>query len=220
MIATKDIDSLYLLTRLKAFDLLKDSPQWWWPNVLSFEVVVGAILTQNTKWKGVQTSLENLKRTYLLTQDSEESLYNIHKASSLESYIVPSGLYRKKSACIISLARAIVRDFGSFTCFVDEVSREWLLQQKGIGNESADTILNYACGREIMVVDSYTAKLLNALGYEMTVYEDIQQWCMDLPHKKLAILYPDMPLSQIFARYHGKIVEFSKTKYAPQILLT
>ena len=141
---------------------------------MGFEVVVGAILTQNTKWEKVKISLANLKGSGILTLSDDTSLHNLAKIDSIENLIAPSGLYRQKSARIIALARAIVKDFGDFASFQQGVSRKWLLERKGIGFESADSILNYACGREIMVVDSYSARLLAGLGWEMESYEDVQ----------------------------------------------
>lgn len=265
----QDIDSLWLLSRLKSLDLLapisSKSSAWWWDRALSFDVVVGAILTQNTKWEKVERSLENLRAAGILAQNiqnaqnasidsggdsgrdfsgglhaesgvdsgldfgldsaaresSEQSLQNLASCNSIESLIAPSGLYRQKSARIIALAREILAEFGSFARFQDEVSREWLLERKGIGLESADSILNYACGRAVMVVDSYTARLLLGLGIEMESYDEIQHWLMRLRARDLALLYGDLDgdlahseigLAQIYARYHGKIVEFSKRK--------
>lgn len=218
-VASVDINSIELLTRLKNLDLLKGLHQWWWEGALSFEVVVGAILTQNTKWEKVKLSLANLKNAGLLGDDDSVSLHNLAKIDSIENLIAPSGLYRQKGARIIALARAIVEDFGDFASFQQGVSREWLLERKGIGFESADSILNYACGREIMVVDSYSARLLAGLGWEMESYEDVQRWFMDMPYKEIARLYPAMPLAQVYARYHGKIVEFSKKKLPIQTLM-
>ncbi|KAA8710074.1 3-methyladenine DNA glycosylase [Helicobacter canis] len=216
--ASVDINSIELLTRLKNLDLLNGLGDWWWGGALGFEVVVGAILTQNTKWEKVKLSLANLKSAGILGDDNA-SLHNLAKVDSIEHFIAPSGLYRQKSARIIALAQAILEDFGDFASFQQEVSREWLLERKGIGFESADSILNYACGREIMVVDSYSARLLAALGWEMESYEDVQRWFMDMPSRELEKLYPTMPLAQIYARYHGKIVEFSKRKLPIQILM-
>lgn len=217
--ASVDINSIELLTRLKNLDLLDGLGDWWWGGALGFEVVVGAILTQNTKWEKVKLSLASLKSAGILMAEDNASLHNLAKVDSIEHFIAPSGLYRQKSARIIALAQAILEDFGDFASFQQEVSREWLLERKGIGFESADSILNYACGREIMVVDSYSARLLAALGWEMESYEDVQRWFMDMSSRELEKLYPTMPLAQIYARYHGKVVEFSKRKLPIQILM-
>ena len=237
-----DIDSLWLLERLKRLDLLRGFSAWWWEGAPSFEVVCGALLVQNSRWEGVQASIKNLKNAHILSNNNdEESLYNLSKCASIESHITPSGLFRQKSARLIALAKSIITDFGNFSSFRDEVSKEWLLSQKGIGKESADSILNYACGREIMVVDRYSYKLLCALGIEIEDYEELQGWFMDLDLGGAFGLYegfyedfdgicgidsgmgsgtssnknganPQISLAQIYARYHGKIVEFSKLK--------
>lgn len=233
-----DIDSLWLLERLKKLDLLQGFCSWWWEGAPSFEVVCGALLVQNSRWEGVQASIKNLKNAHILSENNDEkSLCNLAKCTNIESYIIPSGLFRQKSARLIALANAIITDFGDFSAFRDEVSKEWLLSQKGIGKESADSILNYACGREIMVVDRYSYKLLCNLGIEIEDYEELQRWFMDLDLGGAYALYEDfsqncndicsnmhdenhithsnnqqVSLAQIYARYHGKIVEFSKRK--------
>ena len=205
-----DIDSMWLLERLKKLDLLCGFEEWWWEGAPSFLVVCGAVLVQNSRWEAVQASLSNLKTAGILGNDDEENLDNLSKCASIESFITPSGLYRQKSARLIAIARAIMSDFGSFDLFKREVNREWLLAQKGIGKESADSILNYACEREIMVVDRYSYKLLCGLGIEIEEYEELQAWFMDLGDTQS--LYGEMELAKIYARYHGKIVEFSKRK--------
>lgn len=212
-----DIDSMWLLERLKGLDLLRGFGEWWWEGAPSFLVVCGAVLVQNSRWEAVQASLSNLKAARILSDDDEQSLDNLSKCVSIESFITPSGLYRQKSARLIAIARAIVADFGSFGAFRSEVSREWLLAQKGIGKESADSILNYACEREIMVVDRYSYKLLCGLGIEIEEYEELQAWFMDLCDTQR--LYGEIKLAKIYARYHGKIVEFSKRKMSLDTLI-
>jgi endonuclease-3 related protein len=86
------------------------------------------------------------------------------------------------------------------------VDREWLLSQKGIGPETADSILCYACERPVMVVDSYTARLLHTFGYAFENYHDLQEWCEDGLRK----LYNDFELVTLFAYFHGMIVEYVK----------
>lgn len=214
--------SFDLLVALKKLNLLDSHDRanltWWWPNALSFEVVVGAILTQNTKWEAVEKSLQNLKATKILDSSDEVSLNNLANAKSIESSIIPSGFYRQKSSRLIALAKAIKKDFGNFKNFKDSCDTEWLLAQKGIGLESAYGILNYACGKEVMVVDKYTYKLLCALGIEISEYEDLRAFCQrGIYENEDLVLELYKPsgienLAQIFARFHGKIVEFSKNK--------
>ncbi|NPA28323.1 MAG: 3-methyladenine DNA glycosylase [Epsilonproteobacteria bacterium] len=199
-----------------SFDLLKrllelgydraNRDDWWWPNSGTFEVVVGAILTQNSKWERVEISLENLRKRSLL---SLESLALID-LKELEELIRPSGFFRAKSKYIKGISQAILDDFISFDNFKEEVDREWLLAQKGIGFESADAILNYGCKKEAFVVDSYSQRLLNALGYEFDRYEDIQEWFISGIWDRYNLLFPSFSRAKVYARAHGMIVEYCK----------
>jgi len=187
-----------LYDALKPLKLLENKPPLWWPNPYTFEVVVGAILTQNTQWTRVEVSLEHLRHNNLLHLE--------HMAESnldlLIECIRPSGFFNAKSKNLKLLAQQILETFGDFETFKSEVEREWLLSQRGIGPESADSILCYGCAREVMVVDKYTQQLLSALGMEFEDYDDIQQWCMQGFHS--ADRHRD------FAHFHGMIVEYMK----------
>ncbi len=208
--------SFSLLKALKSYGLLEGKPSWWWEGAGSFEVVLGAILVQNTQWSKVEIMLDSMKKAGILSGDSQKDLAQM---AHIESYVLQShiiGLQRQKSAYIINISQAILADFGSFESFKENVDFEWLITQKGIGRESAYAILNYACAREVMVVDRYTYKLLCALGREIEDYEELRAFCENGVRENLSLvyeLYPeDMSLAQIFARFHGKIVEWSKTK--------
>jgi len=182
----------------------------WWPRSRTFWVIVGAILTQQSKWEKVEQSLENLEKAGV---ESLEKFF-ICKLESVCELIKPSGFYNTKAKNLQALCRAILEDFGSFESFCETASREWLLGQKGIGQESADSILCYACEREAMVVDSYSARLLYAFGYEFESYESLQAWfCEGIEmhwHKIQALYGRDVSLNEVYARFHGKIVEFCK----------
>lgn len=204
-------DSFELLTFLKNKNLLDSAKdELWWENSGSFEVVVGAILTQNTKWDNVESSLKNLAKYNLL---SLESIANCD-ISLLQSCILKSGFFRQKAARLKQLSINIINDFENFDNFKEQVSRDWLLEQKGIGKESADCILNYCCFREIMVVDKYTAKLLSSYGYEFYEYDDLAGFLMQgliENYDKVIKLYGyEIELYKLYARFHGKIVEYSK----------
>lgn len=207
-------NSFELLSYLKSLDLLDQSPAWWWPNYGSFEVVIGAIFVQNTRWENVQKSLQNLHSSHILTDISEQDLLNLSSCDELllSSLITPSGFANQKARRLVNLSKNILSEFGSFESFTQEVSGEWLLSQKGIGPESRDCILNYACLREVMVVDRYTQKLLSGIGYEIFEYQELQDWFMDgLMWGDVYSLYDkSVSMAQIYARYHGKIVEFGK----------
>jgi len=205
-------DSYNLLYRLKQLGYLHTGRDpLWWPRSGTQDVVFGAILTQQTKWERVEASLENLKRKGIC------SLENLSLASqeTIAEAIRPSGFYNMKAQRLQMLSHNILCRFGNFEQFQNEVDREWLLAQKGVGMESADSILCYGCGREVFVVDSYTNRILTALGYEFENYMQIQAWFqegIEANFAKIGRLY-DMPvtLNTVYARLHGKIVEYAKT---------
>jgi len=202
-------NSYELLIFLKEKNLLRNKPKYWWPNVGSFEVVVGAILTQNTKWENVEKAINQWKM--------ENGKWEVEDVVGLEliylaQIIKPAGFYNQKAKRLIALSKNILRDFGDFENFKENVTREWLLAQKGVGFETADSMLCYACFREIMVVDSYTKRLLKKAGYEFESYDEMREWCergIEENWDKLADMYEN-DLNLCFARFHGKIVEFMK----------
>jgi len=203
-------DSFELFYSLFKLNLLKDKPNFWWPNAGEFEVVVGAILTQQTKWQKVEKSLNNLREKNLL---SLEKLANIDE-KELALIIKPSGFYNTKSKWIKQICLNIKNKFDNFQNFQNSVEREWLLSQKGIGEESGDSILCYGCFRDEMVVDTYTNRILKAFGYEFEKYQDIKEWLIEgiiLNRKKVDNLFDKKPtLNTIYSYFHGAIVEYAK----------
>ena len=204
-------NSYELLYALKKSGYLKsDRDPLWWPDSLTHKVVFGAILTQQSKWERVENSLANLEKSGI---DSIEALAKANLEEIITA-IKPSGFYNTKAHRLKELCIQIIDVFGDFEKFQKEVSREWLLDQKGIGMESADSILCYGCGRDAFVVDSYTGRLLNAFGYQFENYEAIQEWMIKgLEDHSDAIedLYSEaIDQNRLYARYHGKIVEFAK----------
>ena len=196
---------------LKDQNLLEGSSLYWWPATSNFEILIGAILTQNTKWTNVEKSLSNLKKLNVL---SLEKLANIE----LEPFILaitPSGFKNQKSVRIKKLCQNIIDEFETFENFCLNVDREWLLQQKGIGPETADAIICYACHQESFVVDSYTARLLKRFGYEFDSYDEMKSWCeygINENFDKISKLYNnEVSLNLIYCRLHGKIVEYMKS---------
>jgi len=186
---------------LEQLNLLKNSPKYWWPNIGSFEVVIGAILTQNTTWKNVQKALDNLEGFLeldsFLTLDEER----------LKKFIKPSGFYNQKALRLKQLAKNIKDEFKTFENFKQNVTREWLLEQKGIGCESADSILCYACLRDEMVVDTYTKRLLKLYNIEFKKYSEYKYFLED------GLKNSDIGLSfKSCAIFHGMIVEINKNR--------
>ncbi len=194
-------DAYELYMRLQSLDLLRESPPFWWPQYGTFEVVIGAILTQNSRWHRVEASLENLRALKLL---HTEALLHCN-IETLTAAIQPSGMYRKKAIYMKRLIHNMTESFGTYEHFCAQVSRRWLLAQKGIGPESADTILCYACQRSHMVVDRYTQRLVAALGYDFESYDALQQWC-----EQVHVNFDQTELPRVYAEFHGMIVEYMK----------
>ncbi len=190
---------------LYAQKLLKNSPAFWWPNAFTFEVVLGAVLTQNTKWENVQKSLANLEGYLELESFLELDI------EAIKQKIRPSGFYNQKSQRLYDLARAIKREFGSFEVFQKEASRAWLLVQKGIGKESADAILCYGCRRDVMVIDAYTKRVCKSFGIELgeyDAYRELFESAVKNYWERLKSLYHDK--QHAFCLFHGMIVEYCK----------
>lgn len=182
---------------------------YWWSNSGTFEVIVGVMLTQQTKWENVEKSIENLKRFNLLSLEKIAEM----ELGILAEAIRPSGFYNQKSVRLKALCGAIYEEYGDFESFSSSVDREWLLSQKGVGLESADSILLYACRREIMVVDTYTARLLvSKCGMEAMEYEEVREWLESgiYAHEIKACELVGGDVVKVFSLFHGAIVEYSK----------
>jgi endonuclease-3 related protein len=198
--------------------LREDAHPYWWKNSGEFEVVVGAILTQQSRWESVEKSLENLKNQNILSLDGIDEI----DSNELAVLIKPSGFYNNKTKVLKRLVKNIKKDFNNFKLFKESVDREWLLAQKGIGKESADSILCYACQREVMVVDSYTNRLVSAFGYEFESYDELQEWMVCGIEENLNCINKAYDGGAngftIYSRFHGKIVEYIKGKRAKKVL--
>lgn len=153
-------------------------PQHWWPADSPFEVMVGAVLTQNTSWQNVSRALDNLRRENRL---SFEGLVEL-SLDSLASLIRPSGYYNLKALRLMNLLVLIRDEYGgNLADFLGEetaILRHRLLGVKGIGPETADSILLYAAQKPVFVVDAYTHRILfrHGLVAEEESYHDIQDF--------------------------------------------
>jgi endonuclease-3 related protein len=180
----------------------KYGPQGWWPADNELECVLGAILTQNTAWKNVEKALGNLKERNLI---SIEKLALI-PTSSLAILIRPSGYFNQKAIKIKSFINFLIENYdGSLEKMFDEEGqklREELLKVKGIGPETADSILLYAARKPVFVVDAYTHRILSRHGLipVETRYQEIQELFMDS-------LAEDV---QVFNEYHALLVRLGK----------
>jgi len=143
------------------YQLLFDrfGPQSWWPGETQFEIITGAILTQNTNWTNVEKAIANLKKADLLTP---EKLYHLD-ALQLAELIRPAGYYNIKTKRLKSFLDWLFNNYDGQLENLEELDtdrlREELLAVKGIGPETADSILLYAFDRPIFVVDAYTARV-------------------------------------------------------------
>ncbi len=139
-------------------------PRNWWPAETPFEVVIGAILTQNTNWNNVEKAIANLRKGEALTLGAILNL----PLETLEQLIRPSGFFRQKAERLQLFCRYLQEHHqGSLEHLFDRelnLVREELLQLKGIGPETADSILLYAGQRLSFVVDAYTYRLFGRLG--------------------------------------------------------
>lgn len=151
-------------------------PQHWWPAETPFEVVVGAILTQNTAWANVERAIANLRSAAVL---SLEGIRNTSLAE-LESLVRPSGYFRQKAGRLKDLVAFVDATYnGSLQQMFakpTEQLRSELLGQKGIGPETADSILLYAGLHPVFVVDAYTRRILERHGIlnASAKYDDIR----------------------------------------------
>lgn len=180
----------------------KFGPQGWWPGESALECILGAILTQNTSWKNVEKAIDNLKRENLI---SMEDLSLIH-TNELAELIRPSGYYNQKAIKIKNFISFLVEEFaGSLdSMFATErlQLRKKLLSIKGIGPETADSIMLYAGGMPVFVVDAYTWRVLHRHGLvpETTSYGEIQELFTDsLPED-----------AGVFNEYHALLVKLGK----------
>ncbi len=134
-------------------------PQGWWPGRTSYEVMVGAILTQNTAWANVEKAVRNLCRARALTPRALLSL----GTSRLSIHIRPSGYFNQKAARLRLFSRWYLRRFSGSPGRMGREDpgnlREELLSLSGIGPETADSILLYALGHPVFVVDAYTRRI-------------------------------------------------------------
>ncbi|MFZ0912314.1 MAG: base excision DNA repair protein [Candidatus Korobacteraceae bacterium] len=134
--------------------------QHWWPAETPFEVIVGAILTQNTSWSNVERAMANLRATAVLNVEGIRGLPLL----KLELLVRPSGYFRQKAQRLKNFVAFLDAHHGGsleqmFATPTEQLRAE-LLTQNGIGLETADSILLYAGGHEIFVVDAYTRRIL------------------------------------------------------------
>lgn len=174
-------------------------PQRWWPGDSPLEIAIGAILTQNTNWNNVKKAIDNLKKHNLLDLDKLLSI----PLSDLESLIKPAGYFRIKARRLKEFLNGL-KSFGGFEKIkykhITEI-RDKLLRIKGIGHETADSIILYSLNLPVFVIDTYTKRILNRHGISPgKTYEDYRLWFESkLPRD-----------SYIFNEFHALLVSIGK----------
>ncbi len=152
-------------------------PQHWWPGDTPFEIIVGAILTQNTNWKNVEKAITNLKNADCLTA---EKLNNLPIAK-LAELIRPAGYFNIKAQRLKNFLDWLFEKYDGTLKSLEPLAlstlREQLLAIKGIGPETADSICLYGFEKPIFVVDTYTARIFGRHGMieAPSGYEQIQE---------------------------------------------
>lgn len=174
--------------------------QQWWPADSPFEVMIGALLTQNTNWSNVEKALALLKGQVSLTPEALLSL----STADLEICLKPSGYFRIKTQRLQSYCHWYLAK-GNYSG-LDQLSttdlREQLLSVKGIGPETADDILLYAFNRPVFVIDAYTRRLLQRLG--LIQGQEKYEYCRQLFETQLA------KSVDLYKQYHALIVMHAK----------
>ncbi len=175
------------------------SRQHWWPAETEEEIVIGALLTQNTAWSNVEKAIKNLKKGNMC------SLEAIYQASidRLKECIKPAGFFNQKAQYLKNIASFFVEHggFEGLSSYDTGALRTMLLKIKGVGKETADSILLYAFDRPVFVVDAYTRRLIerHRLSDKLD-YDSLQELFMrNLPRD-----------ASLFNEYHALIVRNAK----------
>ena len=193
--------------------LSKFGPQGWWPTSVNgipthhgrppktqderFEIITGAILTQNTNWKNVEKALINLNKHNLV---NIKKIKNINK-NKLAELIRPSGYYNQKAERLKLAAEFFDSEMDTFINDKNTIKlRKKLLALKGIGPETADSILLYAFEKPTFVIDAYTSRITKRLGVRSKDYHDLQSVFTKNLKKDI----------KIYKEYHALLVELGK----------
>lgn len=184
-------------------------PQDWWPGDGPFEVVVGAVLTQNTAWKNVEKALANLRRAGLL----EPARLLETKRARLRRLLRPAGYFRVKERRLRSVVQWWAgrgADARALRRLPLAPLREDLLAVHGVGPETADSILLYAVGHPAFVVDAYTRRVFRRLGLVPA------HWGYEQARAFFERHLPRDP--DLWNDYHAQIVRLGNTRCRPKPL--
>ncbi len=177
----------------------KFSNQNWWPAKTKEEIIIGAILTQNTAWSNVEKAINSLKKENLC---SFEGILDANM-KKLKNCIKPAGFFNQKALYLKNTALFFVKKGGikNLSSVDTNTLRDWLLNIKGVGKETADSILLYAFERPVFVVDTYTKRLVERHGLlKQPTYENTQKLFEDNLDRD----------ALLFNEYHALIVKNAK----------
>ncbi len=188
---------------LKIYDKLLNhfGNQNWWPADTKFEVIVGAILTQQTSWKNVEKSIKNLKDNNLL---EPKKLFRL-PVKKLENLIKSSGFFKVKSKRLRNFLEFFIEKYNGnlnrmFELSLDDLRKE-LLTVHGIGPETCDSILLYSGNKLVFVVDAYTLRLCERYPIiKSEKYEEVKEFFENNLTKDV----------NLFKEFHALIVELGK----------
>lgn len=184
-------------------------PQHWWPAESPLEVIVGAVLTQNTAWPNVEKAIASLKRARLMNLDR---LCRI-PAAELARLIRPAGYYNIKARRLLAVLNWIAAQGGltNLKTVPTDRLRAGLLACYGVGPETADSILLYAFDRPVFVIDAYTRRILARYGLIQgdEPYEQLRSWI----EESLKPFLGDDPQQtvRVFNEFHALLVRLAKT---------
>jgi endonuclease-3 related protein len=183
-------------------------PMNWWPARTPFEVIVGAILTQNTSWSNVERAIANLRRARLLTPRAIERV----SRARLERLIQCSGYFRQKARKLKAFASFLRKSHGGSLARMFRTPtqdlRAQLLSVHGIGPETADSILLYAGGHASFVVDAYTHRILGRHGWPQRkpAYQAVQR-----------LMESSLPRdARVYNEFHALLVHVGKNWCRPR----
>jgi endonuclease-3 related protein len=166
----------------------------WWPADTPFEVVAGTILTQQTKWENVERAIRNLKKRRLMNAESLSG----SELEEIEELVRCTGFYRQKAKRLKDISAFFYNNPDLFERPGDEL-RKILLSLKGVGEETADSIILYAADKPKFVIDTYTKRICRCMGIEGD-YEKLQtRFESSIPQDVL-----------LYKEFHALIVEYGK----------
>ena len=175
-------------------------PQHWWPGDTKLEIAVGAILTQNTTWGNVEKAIAVLKSRRLLSLKRLARLSPVELAPLVHS----AGFFNFKAARLAEFLQWLeaLGGFPGLRRIPTRTLRPMLLERNGVGPETADSILLYALGRPVFVVDAYTRRILSRYGLIVG----------DEPYEHLRLMFESsLPHgSKLYNEYHALLVRLAK----------